>query len=73
MQLALSLLQLGISLPVFIYYAVIASMGIGEAHRFSAWKGLGTLIIAFFIMMAVMTVLFVIPVMILVFVLLAAA
>jgi hypothetical protein len=39
--LVFALLELG----VLVWYLVVASRTLGEAHRFSAWRGLGTLLI----------------------------
>ena len=52
-QMLMSLVIMVISLPVTIIYMIIASKCIGEAHRFSAWRGLGTILISMLIWTAI--------------------
>ena len=53
-QIIMSLIVMAISLPVTIIYMIIASKCIGETHRFSAWRGLGTILLAGLIMFGIM-------------------
>lgn len=52
-QIVIGLIQVAILLPLTIVYFVIGCKAVGEAHRFSAWKALGTVFISFLLMMAV--------------------
>jgi len=58
-QIIMSLVIMAISLPVTIIYLIIASKCIGEAHRFSAWRGLGTILLAGLLWMAIIFGLFI--------------
>lgn len=41
------LLLIALDFIVVVWYLIIASRALGEAHRVSSWKGFGTLILAF--------------------------
>ena len=56
LQIMLLLLQFAVSAPLLICNFVVASKAVGEAHRYSAWHGFGTIFITFLIMTAVMMV-----------------
>ena len=45
LQILLALIPGLVSLPLIIYLLVVLCKCVGEAHRFSAWRGLGTMLI----------------------------
>jgi len=53
-QIVMSLVVMAISFPVTVIYLIISSKCIGEAHRFSAWKGLGTILLSGIILTAIL-------------------
>jgi hypothetical protein len=45
------IIQFIMSLPIMILYMVVGAKCVGEAHQFSAWRGLGSILISWIIMM----------------------
>jgi hypothetical protein len=53
-QIGIFLLFVAIGLYLLAVYLVIASKTVAEAHRFSAWKGLGTIFLSFLILWSIL-------------------
>lgn len=52
-MILMSLIPTLVSIPLSIYVLVVMCKCIGEAHRFSAWRGLGTMLIIMAIWMGI--------------------